>query len=174
MANRKMVSGDIVRLGMEMFWPITALDWDSSAYPQRSGYWATSDIYLYPLGMHKPSGDYLVKLTDGDGDAKSRKTVPSRYWKCRHYPSAIDNHYSGEKCEHGCHEVDPRWHDHGFSVKQTSREVVDGLMDICRQEFPLATEFEIELLILQALCGFPWGRQERRSNDNGCKTPTKY
>jgi hypothetical protein len=38
------------------------------------------------------------------------------FWKCKHYPSAIDNFFRAEACEHGCHERQPTWDSNGVSV----------------------------------------------------------
>lgn len=45
------------------------------------------------------------------GQRTHRTTVLSarQYWQCKHYPSAIDNYFSRDKCEHGCDTTELRW-----------------------------------------------------------------
>jgi|SRR5271163_4484355 len=54
-------------------------------------------------------------------EPKSRKSNYQWFWRCKHYPSSIDNwawaqeHHNRDRCEAGCHTTELRWYDNGVN-----------------------------------------------------------
>jgi hypothetical protein len=54
-----------------------------------------------------------VKLTPIGAGTVTNGRETQRFWRCKHYPSAIDNHFTHDACEHGCDKSELRWSDNG-------------------------------------------------------------
>lgn len=44
----------------------------------------------------------MIGITESHRGEQRRAPPFQHYWRCAHYPSAIDNYFSRDKCEHGC------------------------------------------------------------------------
>jgi hypothetical protein len=62
------------------------------------------------------NGD-LITMTQAASSADTPPKAYQNFWRCEHYPSAVDNYYDGVesrwRCAHGCHKSELRWNDNG-------------------------------------------------------------